>query len=234
MNDHAIVASAAALVLAFGAAGSALATTSPSLDPIFVPAVHAADTLRYAETDRLTGAIKHTHTNTTTYRVVSFQNGVLNYERVIVGKGKTDFQRDPLGNVNSGQGAKPGIPFFVPRQLLGDAPNPVAVGQSWQVPLTTETSLGFPGVATVSVASIDQSTEHIVLHVTMRGEGDVSDMTPADNTPIRFHTVTNRHATIDVSNGIIESYVIAGEDKQSANQSDPISVHVEIAMKRIR
>jgi len=40
MNDHAIVASAAALVLAFGAAGSALATTSPSLDPIFVPAVH--------------------------------------------------------------------------------------------------------------------------------------------------------------------------------------------------
>jgi hypothetical protein len=233
MNNGVFIASAAALVIAVSSGSSALATTS-SLDPIFVPAVHADETFRYSEVDRLTGAIRHTHTNTTMYRVISNQNGVLSYEREIAGKGKTEFQRDSLGNVNSGQGAKSGVPFFVPRQFLGDAPNPVAVGQSWQVRMPVETSLGFPGTATVSVASIDPAAKHIVLRVSMRGEGDVSDMTPADNTPTRFHTVTNRRATLEISNGIVDSYAVVGDDKQSANQSDPINVHIELTMKRIK
>ncbi len=233
MNYGVFIASSAVLALTLSA-GSGVAATTPALDPIFVPAVHADDTLRYSGNDRLSGAIKHTHTSTTTYHIISNQNGVLSYERDISGKGKAEFQRDALGNVTSGQGAGSGVPFFVPRQLLGDAPNPVAAGQTWQVRLPVQTPLGFPGTATVSAVSVDQATKHVVLHVTLRGEGDVSDMTPLDNTPTRFHTVTNRHATIEVSNGIVDSFAVAGDDKQSANGSEPITVHIELTSKRIK
>src|ERR1700734_393285 len=66
MSYRAFVFGATAVLL-FGTGRGVLAAPTSSVDPIFVPAVRIADTLRYAETDRLTGAIKHTHMISTTY-----------------------------------------------------------------------------------------------------------------------------------------------------------------------
>jgi hypothetical protein len=232
MKSWTYIASAIGSVFTLTVAGAVSAATSSPLDPLLVPAVHADETIRYSEEDRLTGAVKHTHAEAITYHVMSNENGILRFQRDISGKGKVVFERDPSGGVDGG--AKPGVVFFLPRQLLGDPPSPLAVGQTWQVRLPVETSLGSPGTASMSVVSIDQSTRHVVLHASLRGEGDSKNMTPGDNTPTTFHTLTNRQATIELSNGIIDSYVVAGDDRQSANGSTPANVHIEIRLKRAK
>ncbi len=225
---------AIAAAVAVPASVSATPPPPPALDAILVPAVHADDLLRYDEVDRLTGAVKHTHREKITYRVVSAQNGVLSFQRDIAGKGKMALERDAAGNLAFGGTAKSGVAFFMPRQFLGDPPSPLAAGQTWQVRIPMETALGSPGTATVSVVSLDAGTRHVVLKASLRGEGDVKDMTPGDNTATLFHTSTNRQASIELSNGIIDSFVVAGDDKQSANQATPINVHIEISVKRAK
>jgi|GEM_PF-6575703 len=234
MKSWVYFAIAAGIAFIVPAGSGVSATTSPPLDPVLVPAVHADDTLRYEELDRLSGSVHHTHREQITYRVISAQNGVLSFQRDIAGKGKMKLERDAAGNLAFGGTAKSGIAFFVPRQFLGDAPSPLSAGQTWQVRIPMETALGSPGTATVSVVSLDASTRHVVLKASLRGEGDVKDMTPGDNTATLFHTSTNRQASIELSNGIIDSFVVAGDDKQSANQATPINVHIEISVKRAK
>jgi hypothetical protein len=224
-----------AAALAFVAVGGSSApAATPVLDALLVPSVHSDDTFRYRAVDRLTGAVVHTHTEEIVYRVLSAKDGDVSFQREIAGKGKAVFERDASGNLTAGPNGKTGIAFFVPRQLLGDPPNPLAVGQSWQVRLARETPLGSPGTASLSVAGIDPASKHVVLRASMLGEGDESQITPGDMTPTRFHTVSKRQATIELSNGIVDSFVVTGDDKQSANGSTPISVHVELSVKRAR
>ena len=232
MRTIAVVSCAA--VLAFGAVGSGARAASTALDGLLVPAVHADETFRYNALDRLSGAVVHTHSEQVVYRILSAKDGDVSFQREIPGKGKSVFERDASGNLAVGPNGKSGIAFFVPRQLLGDPPNPLVVGQSWQVRLARETSLGSPGTASLTVASIDQSSKHVVLRASMLGEGDESQMAPGDMTPTRFHTVSKRQATIELTNGIVDSFVVTGDDKQSANGSTPISVHVELSVKRAR
>lgn len=205
---------------------------SPPLDALLIPVVHPDETFRYSAVDRLSGSVVHSHTQQVVYRVLSSQGGTINFQREILGRGKSVLERDASGNLAAGDITKPAMAFFVPRQFLGDPPSPLAVGQTWPARLSSETALGSPGTASVSVVSIDQASRHVVLQETLHGEGDASQITPGDNTPTRFHTVTNRHARIELSNGIVDSFVVSGEDKQSANGSTPINVHVELSMKR--
>ena len=189
---------------------------------------------RYNEIDRLTGAVRHSHSEQIVYRIKTSQAGTVSFQRDIPGKGTAVFERDASGNLALGENMKPRIAFFLPRQFFGRLPSALTVGQKWQVRLPQETVFGSPGTAAMSVTAVDQQARHIVLHAALRGEGDVSQMAPGDNAPTRFHTTTNRQAVIELTNGIIDSFVVSGDDKQSADGSTPINVHIEISVKRTK
>jgi hypothetical protein len=224
------ITSGATLVLVIGTAGTIAGASPTPLDPLLIPTTQTNETFRYHLEERLSGAVKHVHSEAITYRVLSSESGTLRFEREISGKGKGTFTRDPSGALDG----RLALSFFLPRQILGDPPTPLAVGQTWQVRLPMETFLGSPGTATLSVVSLDAATRHVVLHVALRGEGDARDTTPVDTTPTTFHTTTNRRGTIELTNGIVDSSLIAGDDRQSANQSTPITVHIELSAKRAK
>ncbi|MEA2720442.1 MAG: hypothetical protein QOJ39_2306 [Candidatus Eremiobacteraeota bacterium] len=224
----------AVAVYALGVVGGGAAAVTTGLDTLLVPNVHPDETFRYNALDRLSGGVVHSQSRQIVYRVLSAKDGGVSFRREIPGKGNVVLERDASGNLTVGPNGKPGIAFFVPRQFLGDPPNPLAPGQTWQVRLDRETALGSPGTASLSVVSIDPATRHVVLRATMLGEGDENQMTPGDTSPTRFHTVSKRHATIELTNGIVDSFVATGDDKQSANGSTPISVHVELSVKRTK
>jgi hypothetical protein len=228
MNFRDYLRSGGTALLVLGLAGAVAGASPVPLDPLFVPVTQPNDTFRYHLEERLSGAVKHIHSEAISYRVISSESGTVRFEREIAGKGKGTFTRDASGALEG----RPALSFFLPRQIIGDPPTPLSVGQTWQVRLPMETFLGSPGIATMSVVSLDPLAHHVVLHVALRGEGEARDTTPVDTTPTTFHTTTNRRGTIELTNGIVDSSVIAGDDKQSANQSTPITVHIELSAKR--
>jgi hypothetical protein len=195
-----------------------------------VPRVAAGQVLRYDETDRLSGAIKHAHHQLVTFRILNASDTSLTFERTATGKPSRTFTVDFTRAAADENSAN----FFFPRGFLDGAPGTLATGASWQTRMREESSLGQPGTARFEIVALDRGSGRLTIRGSLRGEGETTDTSPGDTAPTKFRTTTDRTVTVVLTNGIIDSYTVSGDDKQSANGSTPISVHVEMAYRRVK
>ena len=203
---------------------------SPEDGSALMPRVTAGQVLRYDETDRLSGAIKHAHHQVITFRVLDASDTAITFERAATGKAPRTFTVDFTRATPGEDSAN----FFFPRGFLDGAPSALATGVSWQTPIREESSLGQPGIARFEVVSLDRTSGRLTIRGALKGEGENADTTPGDTSPTKFRTTTDRTVTVVLTNGIIDTYTVIGDDKQSANGSTPISVHVEMAYHRVK
>lgn len=225
-----VVCSAVALTVLFTGSTVAWASADSDDGAVLVPHVTSGQVLQYDETDRLSGAIKHSHHQVVTFRVIDVSPGALTFERTASGKAASTVTVD-FARVAEDQNA---ANFFFPRGFLDGAPTALTVGSSWQARLREESSLGSPGTARFEVVSVDRAAGRVTIRGALKGQGDSTDTTPGDTSPTKFHTATDRTVTVVLTNGVIDTYTVVGDDKQSANGSDPISVHVEMAYRRVK
>ena len=195
-----------------------------------VPRVTVGQVLQYDETDRLSGAVKHAHHKVLTFRIINASDSALTFQRVVAGKPPqtvtVDFSR-PTPDEGSAN-------FFFPRGFVDGAPAEFVAGASWHTRIREESSLGQPGTAQFEVVSLDRTSGRLTIRGSLKGEGDSTDTAPGDTEPSKFHTTTSRTVTVVLINGIIDTYTVTGDDKQSANGSTPIAVHVELAYRRVK
>jgi hypothetical protein len=195
-----------------------------------MPRVAVGQVLRYDESDRLSGAIKHTHHQVVTFRILDAADTTLTFERVAGTKPPrtltVDFTR-PSADENSAN-------FFFPRNFLDGAPSSLAPGTSWQARIRSESSLGQPGTARFEVISLDRGAGQLTIRGSLKGEGETTDTAPGETAPTKYRTATNRTVTVVLTNGIIDTYTVSGDDKQSANGSTPIAVHIDMAYRRVK
>ncbi len=219
-----------ALVTALSPALAAPVLGTSQDSAALMPRVAAGQVLQYEETDRLSGAIKHAHHQVVTFRILDAAETSLTFERAASGKPPRTFTVDFTRTTSDQNSAN----FFFPRGFLDGAPSTLATGVSWRARIHDESSLGQPGTARFEIVSFDRSSERLTIRGSLKGEGESTDTMPGDTAPAKFRTTSNRTVTVVLTNGIIDTYTVSGDDKQSANGSTPISVHVEMAYRRVK
>ena len=215
-----------AALASFAVPGSANTPDSQGL----VPRVAAGQVLQYDETDRLSGAVKHTHHQIVTFRILNASDSALTFERVIAGKPTKAFTIDFSRPTSDERSAN----FFFPRGFADGAPTEFVAGTSWHTRIPEESSLGQPGTAQFEVVALDRNSGRLTIRGSLKGEGESTDTVPGDTAPAKFRTTTNRKLTVVLTNGIIDTYTVTGDDKQSTNGSTPIAVHIEMAYRRVK
>jgi hypothetical protein len=213
-------------VLLLGAAPATL--TAPAVDPLLVPIVHPNDVFTYSSESRMTPGMNHR--GTAAFRIVASDKSGIRYRREIATH-QAAFFRDDSGAITGDEPV--GLPFFVPQEWLGRHPAVLRAHLQWPIALTAGSVMGSPGTGIMRVVSIDRQTNHLVLYMLLMGKD--KSLPSSDARPVTIaDIVTFRAATIELTNGIIESCTITGYDIESAHDAVMGSQQFDTTIKRER
>jgi hypothetical protein len=208
--------------------GAAPATLTPAaVDPLLVPIVHPNDVLTYSDEFRMTpGMNQH---GTTAFRIVASDRSGIRYRRDVAAHQATFFR----GDAGAITGDEPvGLPFFLPQEWLGRHPAVLRAHLQWPIALSAGSVMGSPGTGIMRVVSIDRQTNHLVLYMFILGKDKSQPGSGARPVTIA-DIVTFRAATIELTNGIIESCTITGYDIESAHDAVLDSQQFDTTIKRV-
>lgn len=197
-------------------------------DAIFVPDVKAGTTLTYDFSQQVRGPMMHeTHKETILYRIQSAQNGSMSFEGKWSGKSE-QFQRAADGSVVlSNAKLRPGLYFYIPKQVLGDIPRQVLPGTQWTAHFESESLLGVPGPASVRVTSIDRARGTVSIEIHSNGRYEESGLFPGGNAPERVIKTVNAQTNCDLAHGVIVMCQVHSQQRQAVGNMKPMDVRID-------
>lgn len=208
-----------------------LAGAAPlSLDPLLVPVVSPGQTLSYSSVEFIGPPVNEVNRSRSVFRITRNTGGVMHFFGVF-GESRTPYVRGTSGVLlRNDTPAAPIATFFLEQQFVGDPPDPLTPGASWDAQIPGDSWLGPAGIAHLTVMKIDRAARTLVLDLRMNSHGDSSGTSPGISSAVHYHTDSVRTATISLKDGIVQSFDVNGEDHQTASADvslQPVTVRVK-------